>query len=50
MRTFKLYYPEHGTYGIVTVEVDEGQTAEDAIILNGDAVYEWRLVEELTAA
>ena len=47
-RTFKIYCPETGEFDTQLVEVLPGETVVDAIIREGDAVWEWQLVSEIT--
>lgn len=47
MRTYEIYYPETMTFDTVTVEVRPGETPEDAIMREGDAVSDWIISREV---
>lgn len=47
MRSFLIFYPLLDAYETQTVNVEDGEFPEDAIIREGSAVDEWRLYREM---
>ena len=47
-RKFKIYYPWTGEFDTQLVEVLPGEVVVEAIIREGDAVWGWQLVSEIT--